>query len=105
MNQRRHSSSPTTRFPDYGFYISMNQVKSPGETPTDGNGFAEGTISVSDANSRWLSFAEDIDNFTALNWIRAGNTDGVDLTAQGEFIDRRAAFFEKVLNGAGLLIV
>ena len=29
-------------FPDYGFYISMNQVKSPGETPTDGNGFAGG---------------------------------------------------------------
>ncbi len=86
-------------FPDYGFYISMNQVKSPGETPTDGNGFAEGTISYSDANSRWLSFAQDLDNFTALNWIRAGNTDGVDLTSQGEFIDG-AAFFEKILNGS-----
>jgi len=89
-------------FSDYGFSISVNQVKAPGEQEANGHGLIEGTIEFSDPNSRWLSGVPDVDNFPALNWIRSGKTENIDFRypgqAEGEFIDGNQ-YFEKILGG------
>jgi hypothetical protein len=59
-------------FPDYGFYVSMSQVKNTGEAPVDGNGFAEATITYADPNKPWLTGVPDVNTFLPLDWIIAG---------------------------------
>ena len=59
-------------FPNYGFSISMNQVKNAGEVVGDGNGYIEATRVYSNPDNRWLSGIQDINNFEPLNWIMSG---------------------------------
>ena len=84
-------------FPDYGFYISLNQVKSPGEYRSGGNGAIEGTLAFEKPNNNWLTFIKDIDNFPPFNWIHAGSetTDYAD----GEGSLDGSQFYEKIVNG------
>ncbi|REJ83176.1 MAG: hypothetical protein DWQ44_00215 [Bacteroidetes bacterium] len=85
-------------FPDYGFYVSMNQTKRPGETPNDGNGLIEATISYSTGLNRWLGGIKDNDAFATYNWIRAGKTEGVDYRPSGVDLDG-SQIYEKMING------
>jgi hypothetical protein len=80
-------------FPDYGFYVSMNQVKKPGEDPLGGNGFIEGERSYANPNNPWLSGIPDLDNFPQFDWVRSG-----DVAPDYEKVDD-AAFYEKVISG------
>lgn len=83
-------------FPDYGFYVSMNQVFGPGEYQAGGNGFIEATKTYSDNNAQWLTGVPDLDNFPQFNWIRAGTATTPDPDYAG--IDN-SQFYEKVLGG------
>ena len=81
-------------FPDYGFYVNMNQIVNTGESTTQGNGFIKATREYADPNSRWLSGIPDIDNgFPTYDWILSGsvapNDKGVD----------DSKFYSKVLGG------
>ena len=84
-------------FPDYGFYISLNQVKSPGEYRSGGNGAIGGTLEFQQPNNRWLNFIPDIDNFPPLNWIKAGSST-TDYTDNQGAVDG-SAFYEKIIGG------
>lgn len=83
-------------FPDYGFYVSMNQVDGPGEYQAGGNGFIEATREFSDNNAQWLTGIPDLDNFPQFNWIRAGTATTPDPDYAG--VDN-SQFYEKVLGG------
>ena len=74
-------------FPDYGFYVSMTQVKNAGEAVVDGNGFSEATIVYSNPNNRWLSGVPDVNTFGQLNWINAGKDVEADYKVAGNSID------------------
>lgn len=83
-------------FPDFGFFVNVNQVDSIGEYPAGGNGFIEGTIEYADDSNPWLAGVPDQDNFSQFNWIRAGSATTPDPDYSG--IDNNA-FYEKVLGG------
>lgn len=81
-------------FPDYGFSISMNQVKNTGEVVTDGNGFIEITRVYSNPNNRWLSGIGDENTFEPLNWIVSGKDPAAD------YLDVDPSdFYSKALGG------
>lgn len=84
-------------FPDYGFYISMNQIKSPGEFPSGGNGAIEGTLEFNNPSKPWVGFIPDIDNSDPLNWILSGTSTEAD-NKDYQNIDG-SQFYEKILNG------
>ncbi len=83
-------------FPNYGFYVSMNQVSGPGEYQAGGNGFIEATKEYSDNNAQWFTGIPDLDNFPQFNWIRAGTATSPDPDYVG--VDN-SQFYEKVLGG------
>jgi hypothetical protein len=83
-------------FPDYGFSISMNQVKNTGEVVADGNGFIEVTRVYSNPNNRWLSGIGDENSFEPLNWIMAGKDVAPDYRPE---IDPNE-FYSKSLGGS-----
>lgn len=85
-------------FPEYGFYISMNQVKKPGETPNNGNGLIESSLVYESGKNRWLSGIRDNDSNPRNNWIRAGKTEGVDYRPNGKELDGNG-YYEKILSG------
>ncbi len=92
-------------FPDYGFYVSINQVKAPGEYPSGGNGAIEGTMEFSNPSNQWLTGIPDVDNFPQFNWILSGNNidptiyDSPDMVdANGNSIDG-SQFYEKFVIG------
>jgi hypothetical protein len=89
-------------FDKYGFYVSANQVKAPGEHPTDGQGMIEGTIEFQDPSLSWLRGVRDRDDIPWLNWIRSGKTEQIDFrppsAPAGTFLDGNQ-YFEKILGG------
>ncbi|TAH37953.1 MAG: hypothetical protein EYC69_14870 [Bacteroidetes bacterium] len=92
-------------FPDYGFYISTNQVKRPGEDVAGGQGFIEGTIQFDNPDLRWLTGVPDRDDVPFINWIRSGKTEQVDFkypptpsNPDGSFVDG-SQNFEKIIGG------
>ncbi|MFM2136190.1 MAG: hypothetical protein RL021_1590 [Bacteroidota bacterium] len=76
-------------FPNYGFYVSLNQVDGPGDYKAGGNGYIEGTKEYSNSDAPWLSGVTDLDNFPQWDWIRSGSGSS----------DDPAGFYEKTLNG------
>ena len=87
-------------FPEYGFYINLNQVTYPGQYPAGGNGAIGGTIEYSNPNNRWLTFIPDIDNFVPFNWILAGNNTDNTIYDPIDFVDLDGSqFYEKILGG------
>ncbi|MBK6838037.1 MAG: hypothetical protein IPG90_06960 [Bacteroidetes bacterium] len=85
-------------FENYGFYVSINQVKSPGEYPAGGNGFIEASVTYADANSRWFSGVPDIDGIEKLNWIRSGSCDASPCPDFDGIDDPEV--YEKILGGS-----
>ncbi len=87
-------------FPDYGFYINLNQVKMPGEYPSGGNGAIEGTITFNNNSNDWLDFIGDRDDFQGFNWILSGNSTDPTKYALIDFKDLDGSqFYEKILGG------
>ena len=84
-------------FPNYGFSISMNQVKAPGEYRSGGNGAIGVTTTFENPANDWLSFFPDIDNFPPLNWILAGAE--TNDYADGDGAIDGSAFYEKLFEG------
>ncbi len=84
-------------FPEYGFSVSMNQVKAPGQYRSGGNGAIGVTTTFENSSNNWLSFIPDIDNFAPLNWILAG-AETSDYSDGDGAIDG-SAFYEKLFNG------
>ncbi|MFM8432397.1 MAG: hypothetical protein ACKOA1_06350, partial [Bacteroidota bacterium] len=79
-------------FPNYGFYISMNQVGVIGKDAV-GNGFVEATKEYTNANFQWLTGITDDDADFKFNWIRSGpKTPDYPLLDDGQV-------YEKVLSG------
>jgi hypothetical protein len=87
-------------FPDYGFYVSLNQVKSPGEYPAGGNGAIEGTVQYQNPGNQWISFLPDIDNFEPYNWILSGNNTDQTIYNPADYKDIDGSqFYEKIAGG------
>ena len=84
-------------FENYGFYVSINQVKAPGEYPAGGNGFIEASVTYSDPNSRWLGGVPDIDGDEQLNWIRSGSCDATPCPDWDGIDDPEV--YERILGG------
>jgi hypothetical protein len=82
-------------FPDYGFYISINQIVNTGESLAAGNGFINSSVEYSDANQRWLSGISDNDNQFSqkFDWIVAGD-DGANFPLQDDY-----KFYQDVIGG------
>ena len=81
--------------PEWGFSTRINSVIEPGDSLDITNGFIEGTIEFSNANSQWLSAVKDIDNpsLNSEDWIRSGTT-----TMDYRGIDKFEVY-ENVVNG------
>jgi hypothetical protein len=62
-------------FPNYGLSINMTQTLNPGQDPTGGAGYVEGTIEFQNPLDRWLTGVHDLDN-SPYDWIASGKAIG-----------------------------
>ena len=88
-------------FSDYGFYVSINQVKNTGEAVNEGNGFIEGVLEYANTSNRWFNGIPDLDNFnntTQLDWIIAGKNATAPYLVGTESLDPNN-FYGKILTG------
>lgn len=89
--------------PKWGLSVNVQQVKDPGEEPSNGNGFISADVVFSDPTKIWLSGIPDADGATSFNWIRSGTLDDVpdhiyDDYNPGAFLDPNQNF-EQILGG------
>lgn len=59
----------------YGFSISMEQNKRPGDDQKNGNGYITSDISYANPALAWLGGVPDGEQRSFFNWIRSGGTD------------------------------
>ena len=89
--------------PKWGLSVNVQQVKDPGEEPSNGNGFISASYEFADPKKIWLSGIPDADGASNFNWIRSGTLDDVpdhlyDDYSPGAFLDPNQNF-EQILGG------